>query len=154
MRIRTTTVALVALAVLGLAGCSSSSGGSDDDAPAAPGTAAAIGRPDAGKAAGDDGKAALTAAVKAYITAFFKPDAEGVIALLSTRCAAGHSVTEMKQILAASMLTYGTPTVKSIEVNSLSGDRAKATVHYVKPPMPETPQSWVREAGAWKFDAC
>jgi hypothetical protein len=151
MRIRTTATALAVLAALALAGCSSS--GSDDDAPAAPGTAAATGRPAAGKAASSD-KDALTAAVKAYITAFFKPDAEGVIALLSTRCAAGHSVPEMKQILAASMLTYGTPTVKSIEVNSLSGDRAKATVHYVKPPMPETPQSWVREAGAWHYDAC
>jgi hypothetical protein len=150
MRIRTTATALAVLAALTLAGCSSSSSGSDDATPAA---SATTGRPAAGKAASSD-RAALNAAVKAYITAFFKPDAEGVIALLSTRCAAGHSVTEMKQILAASMLTYGTPTVKSIEVNSLSGDRAKATVHYVKPPMPETPQSWVREAGEWKFDAC
>jgi hypothetical protein len=148
MRIRTIATALAVLAALTLAGCSSSS--SDDATPSASG---ATGRPAAGKATSSD-RDALNAAVKAYITAFFKPDAEGVIALLSTRCAAGHSVTEMKQILAASMLTYGTPTVKSIEINSLSGGRAKATVHYVKPPMPETPQSWVREAGAWKFDAC
>lgn len=149
MRIRTTTAALALAGVLlGAAGCSS--GSSDDAAPAA----ATATSTKAAAGAQDDGKPALEAAVRAYTEAFFKPDAAGVIALLSARCAADHSVPEMKQILAASLLTYGTPTVKSIQVNSLSGDRATATVHYVVPPMPETPQAWVREDGAWHYDAC
>jgi hypothetical protein len=149
MRIRTTSVALASVA-LALAGCSSS--GSGSTTPSAP-AAATSGQPAPTQAA-DDGHTALTAAVRAYIAAFFKPDAAATFDLLSARCQKDTSVTEMKQELAASALVYGKPAVKSIEVNQLAAPLARVTVHYVTPPMPEKPQSWTREGGQWRYDAC
>lgn len=134
MRIRTATVVLLATGAL-LTACSSS----DDDKPGTP--------------AGDD-KAAVVTAAETYTDAFFKPDAAGVYALLSARCQKATSVTEMRKTLAAATLMYGTPTVKSTEVNQLAGDMARVTVHYVKPPVPEKPQPWTREGGRWLFDGC
>lgn len=147
MRTRTAAIALLAATTV-LTGCSSSS--SDDKAdPTTPPATATTATPKL-----DDGKAALVTAAEAYTAAFFKPDADTTFALLSKRCQAATSVTQMKQILAASTLEYGTPAVKSTEVNQISGDMGRVTVHYVKPPLPEKPQSWTREGGAWKFDGC
>jgi uncharacterized protein YceK len=148
MRIRTAIVASLATGAL-LTGCSSSSDKPDAKPSTAPTTATA-----APTTAGSDDKAALLAAVQAYTAAFFKPDADRTFALLSARCQQGTSAAEMKQVLAASAQAYGKPTVKSTEVNALSGDLARVTVHYVHPPMKETPQDWTREGGQWKFDAC
>lgn len=131
MRTHTAAAALAATMLLTLTACSTSS----DEKP-------------------DANKAALLAAVTAYTADFFKPDAAGTYALLSARCQKTTSVADMKKILAASMLAYGTPKVKSTEVNQLDGNMARVTVHYVKPPMPEKPQSWTRERGGWKFDDC
>lgn len=149
MRIRTAAVTALAAAAL-LTGCSSSSNDKADGA--APTTTAPAAAP--ATTAGADDKAALVVAVEAYTKDFFAPDAAGAYGLLSARCQATTSVTEMQQTLAASALAYGKPTVKSTEVNQISGDLARVTVHYVKPPMPEKPQSWTREHGEWRFDNC
>jgi hypothetical protein len=142
MRIRTAAVTVLAVGLL-LAGCSSGGDKSDAKSSTAPST----------RTASDD-KAAVLAAAQAYTKAFFKPDADSVYALLSARCQKGTSLATMRQVIGASSMTYGTPTVKSTEVDSLAGDMARVTVHYVHPPMPEKPQSWTREHGEWKFDNC
>jgi hypothetical protein len=147
MHTRTAVTGLLAAAAL-LTACSSSS--HDSATPPATTTASAAATT---QDPGAD-RQALTAAAEAYTAAFFKPDADATYELLSERCRKTTSVPELKRILAASTLTYGTPAVKSTQVNSLSGDSARVTVHYVKPPMPETPQPWTREGGAWRFNGC
>jgi hypothetical protein len=151
MRIRTITVTVLAAGVL-VTGCSSSSDTKPDAKPSA--TAPADAPSTTPTAAVSDDKAAVTAEAQAYTKAYFTPDADGVYALLSARCQRTTSVSQLTDILVASAVAYGTPTVKSTEVNRVSGDTARVTVHYVKPPMPETPQPWIREHGAWKFDGC
>lgn len=143
MRTRTATAVLLAAGVL-LTACSSSDDDKSDAKPSAPASTTTT---------GSDDKAAVLAAAQAYTAAFFKPDADSVYALLSARCKKTTSLAKMRQIIGASSMTYGTPEVKSTEV-TLSGDMARVTVHYVHPPMPEKPQSWTREHGAWKFDNC
>lgn len=152
MRIRTAAITALATAAL-LTGCSSSSGSDTADS-AAPTTTAAATPSAVPTTTGSDDRATLTAAVEAYTKDFFAPDAAGAFALLSARCQKTTSVTEMKQTLAASAQVYGKPAVKSTEVNQLAGDMARVTVHYVKPPIPEKPQSWTREGGQWRFDNC
>jgi hypothetical protein len=151
MRIRTTATALAVLAALALAGCSSS--GSDDDAPAAPGTAAATGRPAAGKAASSD-KDALTAAVKAYSAAYFKPDPDAGYALLSKRCRAQIGSEAYRTALTQAVSTYGHQAVKAVTVDSLSGDMARVSYTYSVPALNQQGQPWVREGNAWRYDAC
>jgi hypothetical protein len=152
MRIRTTATALAVLAALTLAGCSSSSSGSDDDAPA-PGTAAATGRPAAGKAASSD-KDALTAAVKAYSAAYFKPDPDAGYALLSKRCRAQIGSEAYRTALTQAVSTYGHQAVKSVTVDSLAGDMARVSYTYGVPALNQKGQPWVREGGDWRYDSC
>jgi PBP1b-binding outer membrane lipoprotein LpoB len=155
MRIRATTATMLAAGVL-VTGCSSSSDTKPDAKPstAAPTTAPVDAPSTTPTAAVSDDKTAVTAAAQAYTKAYFTPDADGVYALLSARCQRTTSVSQLTDILVASAVAYGKPTVKSTEVNQLSGDMARVTVHYVTPPMPETPQPWTREQGQWRFDGC
>jgi hypothetical protein len=153
MRIRTTATALAVLAALTLAGCSSSSGGSDDDAPAAPGTAAATGRPAAGKAGGSD-RDALTAAVADYTAKLFAGDPSGYDDL-SARCKQQMTHDAWTQLAKEGHQQYGSQKATGITVDQLSGNLAR--VSYGAGHIPQfdrKAQPWVREGGAWRWDAC
>lgn len=149
MRIRTTSIALTAAAVAVLAGCSSSG---SSDAPATT-TTAASGQA-AATAAVDDGKDALTAAVKAYSAAYFKPDAVAASKLLSDRCRAQISAAVYAAELKRAAATYGHQDVQAVTVDQISGDMARVTYTYSVPALTQTGQPWVREGGAWHYDAC
>lgn len=147
MRIRTAAVALAAAATITLTGCSSSGSSGDDTTPAATTAAAKA-------AAGDDGKAALTAAVRAYSDAYFKPDADAAGKLLSARCRTQISADVYKATLDQATATYGHQAIASVTVDSLAGDMARVTYTYSVPALDQRDQPWVREAGAWHYDAC
>jgi hypothetical protein len=152
MRIRTTAIALAVVAALALVGCSSNSG-SDDAAPAGAGTAAAPGRPAAGKADSSD-RDALTAAVQTYSAAYFKPDPDAGYALLSKRCRAQIGSEAYRTALTQAVSTYGHQAVKAVTVDSLSGDMARVSYTYSVPALNQQGQPWVREGNAWRYDAC
>lgn len=148
----TRIIIAAALACLALAGCSSSSDDKADPARTPPAAAPAATTSTPTPTPADEVE--LTAAVTAYTKAFFEPDAAAAYALLSARCKKDTSVTQLRTVLATSAAMYGAPAVKNIEVNQIAVPLARVTVHYVTPPMPETPQSWTREHGGWKYDAC
>jgi hypothetical protein len=150
MRIRTTSIALTAAAVAVLAGCSSS--GSSDDAPATT-TTAASGQT-ATPAAADDGKAALTAAVRAYSGAYFTPDTAAAYALLSARCQQQTTADVYDAEVRAAVATYGHQAVQTVTVDQIGGDMARVTYTYTVPALTQTGQPWVRETGTWHYDAC
>lgn len=147
MRIRTTAVMATA-AVAVLAGCSSGSGGK-----AAPDTTASSGQT-AAPAAADDGTAALTAAVHAYSDAYFKPDPDAGYRLLSARCQQTTTATAYGATLRAAVAAYGHQDVQAVTVDQIGGDMARVTYTYTVPALTQTGQPWVREDGAWHYDAC
>lgn len=149
MRIRTTAV-MAAAAVAVLAGCSSS--GSSDDA-TAPATTASSGQT-AAPAAADDGTAALTAAVHAYSDAYFKPDPAAGYRLLSARCQQTTTAAAYGAALRAAVAAYGHQDVQAVTVDQIGGDMARVTYTYTVPALTQTGQPWVREDGAWHYDAC
>jgi hypothetical protein len=151
MTIRTTSAAFVLLAAVTLAGCSSSDG-SDDTPPPAPKAPTASGK--ASTAAPTDGKAALVAAVKAYSAAYFKPDAAAGHALLSARCQAKISSEDYRAALDQAIATYGHQDVKTVAVDSITTDMARVTYTYSVPALDQHGQIWIREGGAWRYDAC
>jgi hypothetical protein len=151
MTIRTTSAAFALLAAVALAGCSSSDSG-DDTPPPAPKAPA-----DGGKTSTvepTDSKAALVTAVKAYSTAYFKPDADAARALLSDRCKAKAPDAAYKAALQDAVDTYGHQTVKSVTVDRLSGDVAVVSYTYSVPALDQKGQAWVREGSGWRYDAC
>lgn len=156
MHIRRTAAALAAGAAL-LTGCSS--GGGHDDAESTPRatsaaptvtTAAATGTP---QATGDD-RAALTAAVRAYSAAYFKPDPAAAGALLSERCRAQSSAAAYRAALARAVAAYGHQQVKTVTVDRLSAPLALVSYTYSVPVLDQHGQPWVLEGGAWRYDAC
>lgn len=148
MRIRTTAIAAAAAAVVVLAGCSSGSGGkASPDMSASSGQAAA-------PAAADDGKSALTAAVRAYSAAYFKPDPDAGYRLMSARCQQTTTVTAYGATLRAAVAAYGHQDVQAVTVDQIGGDMARVTYTYTVPALTQTGQPWVREDGAWHYDAC
>jgi hypothetical protein len=152
MTIRTTPAACALLAALALVGCSST-GSSDSAPPKAPEASASSSRPAAEKAGGDE-KAALTAAVRAYSAAYFKPDADAARALLSDRCKATAPEADYKAALTEAVATYGHQAVKSVAVDRLSGNVGVVSYSYSVPALDQKGQAWVKESGGWHYDAC
>lgn len=152
MRTRTTAAALTLAAAVAftVTGCSSSS---NDDASPAPAASTTAGQPATAKADGSD-KDALTAAVKAYSAAYFKPDAGAARALLSDRCKAKAPEADYKAALQEAVSTYGHQEVESVTVDRLSGDVGVVSYTYSVPALNQKAQAWAREGGAWRYDAC
>lgn len=149
MRIRTTAATLLAVAAtVTITGCSSSSG-DPDTAPAA-----ATATSTKAAAAQDDGKAALEAAVKAYSSAYFKPDADAGRALLSARCQQQISADDYRAALDQAIATYGHQVISTVTVDSITADMARVTYTYSVPALDQHGQLWVHEGGAWRYDAC
>lgn len=141
MRTRFVPVALASAVVLAAAGCSSGSS-SHNDATAAPTTAST---------SADD---ALTAAVRAYSAAYFKPDPAAGYALLSARCQTRVSAAAYGTEVEGAVATYGHQQVQDVTVDQLSGDLARVSYTYTVPALDQSGQPWAREGGAWRYDAC
>jgi hypothetical protein len=148
MRTRIAAAALAAAALLALAACSSS----DDDNANPPTFPGVVKIPPEASQIPD--KAALSVAVKAYSTAYFKPDPAAAGKLLSDRCRDQTSAEAYKAELTQAVANFGHQDIKSVTVDQISGDLARVTYTYSVPALDQHGQPWVREGGAWHYDAC
>lgn len=148
----TTTAATIVVLLATLAACS------DDPAPNPPATPAAKPDQSAPKQPADtqaaEDKAALEKAVRKYTAAYFKPDADTGYAMVSARCKETMPREGFEALLERASGDYGEQDVKRFAVDQLSGDMARVTYGVGLPLFDQKQQPWVREAGAWHFDAC
>ena len=105
-------------------------------------------------AATPDDRAALTAAVRAYSAAYFKPDPGTAGKLLSARCRKTTNTEAYAAALSGAVSTWGRQEIKSLTVDRLSGDMALVSYTYDAGALNQDGQPWVREGGAWHYDAC
>jgi hypothetical protein len=157
---RTPTIALtLAAAALALTACSSSG----TTAAAQPSTQAssALSSPQPSAPAPssaapkmDPARAALETAVRAYSTAYFKPDPDAAYALLSKRCAGAVSQAVYAAVVKGAAKDYGQQAIKTLTVDQLSGSMARVSYTYAVPKLDQNGQPWVREGGSWRYDAC
>jgi hypothetical protein len=114
----------------------------------------ATGRPTPTVAAAPDAAAALKQAVNAYSVSYLSGDGDAAFALLSSRCKARLSETEMRSVTAQAKAIYGQLPIQSYTVNDLSGDLARVTYTYSVAAIDQTKEPWVREGGRWLEDDC
>lgn len=150
MRTRTLATTAALAAAITLAGCSSGSSNSKTPDTSISGSTSQT----AAAAAVDDGKDALTAAVRAYSAAYFKPAPGAAYALLSARCQRQVTAAVYGAEVTQAVTTYGHQDVQAVTVDQISGDMARVTYTYTVPALTQTGQPWVREGGAWHYDAC
>ncbi|WP_217198673.1 hypothetical protein [Streptomyces buecherae] len=156
MHIRTAaTVAAAMVLGLSLTACG---GDSDSDAkPTSPGqhsdTPEPTGVTDSTDANGDAGKAALEHSVRAYTKALFGGDPKGHD-LLSKRCQSEMPQDQFTAMAQQARHDYGALTIKTFEVDQISGDMARVSYGVGVPQFERTAQPWSREDGTWRWDAC
>ncbi|MFJ8144672.1 hypothetical protein ACIQ6R_06305 [Streptomyces sp. NPDC096048] len=146
------TITLTAALALAVTGCSS--GDESDDAAPATSTASS---PAAGQTpAPDDGtaKADLEEAVRDYTAALFSGDESGYAAL-SERCKKTMTKASWVGMAEGAHQQYGAQKATDVKVDQLSGDLARVSYGAGNIPQFEREgQPWVREGGAWRWDAC
>ncbi|GCD96136.1 hypothetical protein [Embleya hyalina] len=150
---RLATTAALAATVLLATGCG---GDGDDDKgtkPAAAPASAGSG-PVAGQTAAAPDTAALETAVRAYTEHLFKGNGAGAYPILSTRCQDKIGRPGYDALAAEAKKTYGALTIKSIKVDQMSGDMARASYDVGVPALERKGQPWTREGGTWRWDAC
>lgn len=155
MHSRHTAAAMAAAAALGLL---TACGGTDNkpatttagvqSAPPADVPASVSSNPDG------EARAALTKAVQDYTAALFEGDVAGYDAL-SARCKKAMPKGTWLTMATAAHHDYGSQKATNVKVDQLAGDLAR--VSYGAGSIPQfdrTSQSWTREGGTWRWDAC
>ncbi|MFC8945923.1 nuclear transport factor 2 family protein [Streptomyces rochei] len=146
------TITLAAALALAVTGCSSG----DDSDDAAPATSAAS-SPAAGQTpAPDEGTATaeLEESVRTYTRALFSGDATGYDTL-SARCKKSMTKASWVGMAKAARQQYGEQQATDVKVDQMSGDLARVSYGAGNIPQFEREgQPWVREDGAWRWDAC
>lgn len=144
----TATTAAAAALLLALTGCADviSSEPKPDDT---------ISSPSAEQPKADPARADLEKAVRAYSAAYFKPDGAAAYATLSKRCQTKAGDAELfAGIVDTAAKAYGKQEIQTLTIDQLAGDLARVSYTYSVPKLNQSSQPWVREAGAWKYDAC
>ncbi|MFC9465194.1 hypothetical protein [Streptomyces coelicoflavus] len=146
------TITLAAVLLLAATGCSSSDDGEASNKPA-PATSSAS-TPAAEEPKQDDGKAALEKSVRDYTAALFSGDASGY-ALVSARCQKQMTEAEWTAMAKDAHQQYGAQKATGVKVDQLSGDLARVSYGAGEiPQFDREAQSWAREGGTWRWDAC
>jgi hypothetical protein len=145
---RTRTAAFAALALLTLTACSTQASNPPATASPKPGADAQTDKPAA------DGRAELEAAVRSYSDAYFAADVDTAYGMLSKRCAAKIDRAWYQGAVEQTVKTMGKHDIKTLTIDTISGDLARVSYTYDVPKLSQTQQPWAREAGAWKYDAC
>lgn len=149
---RTRTILTAAALLATLTACSSSS----DDKADAPSTPSAVAtttaeQPDTTL---PPAAAALEDAVKTYTAALFSGDASGYDHV-SARCRKQMPKTTWVAMAKQAHQQYGSQKATGVKVDQLAGDLAR--VSYGAGNIPQfnrEGQSWTREGGTWRWDAC
>ncbi|MFC0602000.1 nuclear transport factor 2 family protein [Streptomyces palmae] len=157
MRIRS-AAAIATLLCLPLTACGGSDGDGDKPAASSPagkadGAQDSAASGSAEKSDGDQATAALEQSVRDYTKALFTGDASGY-ALLSERCKKELTKEQFVTMGEQAHNDYGSLTVKNIKVDQISGDMARVSYGVGVPQFEQKAQSWTREAGTWRWDAC
>ena len=96
----------------------------------------------------------LTAAVRTYSDAYFKPDPHKGYSLLSKRCQASVTPTAYAQELTQAVTTYGHQKLQTVKVDRLSGTLGTVSYTYDNSILNQDGQPWTQEGGAWRYDDC
>lgn len=144
MRIRH-TAATILITTLAATACSSNDSSTDD-------TPAKATTPAPSQTAPDT--ADLEQAVRDYTAALFSGNADGYD-LVSARCQKQMTKTEWVTKAEGAHQQYGSQKATGVEVDQLSGDLARVSYGAGNIPQFEREgQSWTREGGTWRWDAC
>ncbi|MEU6649498.1 hypothetical protein ABZ904_08625 [Streptomyces sp. NPDC046900] len=153
MRTRATITLAAAVLLLAVTGCSSNDS-SDDAAPASSSTASSTASSPAAEEPTTDDTASLVQAVKDYTAALFSSSKSGYDAL-SARCKKQMTKTEWIATAEQAHQQYGSQKATGVKVDQLSGDLARVSYGAGNIPQFEREaQSWTREGGTWRWDAC
>lgn len=149
MRTRTTTATLATALLLATLTACSSGGDSSDSAPASSNTAkTAASSPTADEAAD------LKKAISDYTAALFSGDASGY-KLVSARCQKQMPEAEWVGVAEEAHQQYGSQKATDIRIDQQSGDLARVSYGAGNiPQFDREGQSWTREGGTWRWDAC
>jgi type IV pilus biogenesis protein CpaD/CtpE len=158
---RTTTITLATAAVLlTLAGCSSSNDdaaptSSGTPAPSAPATSSQPTQPAPSTQPTTGDTAALEQAVAEYTDAYFAGKASTAHHMLSERCRGKINELLYGTVVKQAAKNYGPDHPATGIKAEVSGDMARVS-YKIKglPKLDQAQQPWVREGGAWKYDAC
>ncbi|HZH27929.1 MAG TPA: hypothetical protein VEY95_12180 [Azospirillaceae bacterium] len=151
------TITLAAVLLLALTACSASEDDGIDAAPTStPSAPAANSDPTtSGTPAEASADAAeLERAVRAYTAAYFADKPDTTYGMLSARCKERITPVAMAALTERAVGDYGQQDVKRFQVDQLSGDMARVSYGVGLPKFDQKQQPWVRESGAWKYDAC
>lgn len=140
-------VTLVTIAGTGLiAGCGSSPAtGTPPGAPRTTATTLIV-------AAAD--QPGLEAAVRAYSQAYLGGQGSAAYGLLSQRCQARISATDMEALTAAAQAQYGPEPITTLTVNTHVDTLARVSYTYPDPAINQREEPWVFENDAWHQDDC
>ncbi|MGW0932029.1 hypothetical protein [Streptomyces sp. NPDC002644] len=159
MRIRVLPAAMVVALSL-LTGCSSGDASQEEESP----KAGAVDTAAEEKPATAETRA-LAKDVRTYIGAYFGNDASTSLGMMSQRCQdvlaheAEHADKRGEEAYAAAVADiaekHGPREATDVTVDEVSGDQARVS-YRVKglPEFDQKGQPWLREKGAWKYDAC
>jgi hypothetical protein len=135
----------VALSVA-LAGC-----GGGKSKGAAPSTTAA---PVTTRASTAASKAAVAKAVKAYSAALVAGQGKKAYPMLSAHCRTVITAPAFNALAAQAHATYPKAKITKLTVNDVTGTHAHVTYRYADAVLDQTRQSWVKEHGSWRWNAC
>ncbi|MBL3670626.1 nuclear transport factor 2 family protein [Streptomyces sp. M2CJ-2] len=152
MNNRTIAVGALLLAVA-LTGCSSSDNGEASNKPT-PAASSSASTPAAEEPKQDIDEAALEEAVRNYTRALFSGDESGYDTL-SARCKKQMTKASWVGMAEGAHQQYGAQKVTDLKVDQLSGDLARVSYGAGNiPQFDRESQSWAREGGTWRWDAC
>jgi hypothetical protein len=144
----TTTATAAAVLLLALTACTTDADNPPSSASPKAGQNASTEQP------ADDGKEQLEKSVRDYTAALFSGNESGYD-LLSARCQKQMPKTTWVTMAKTAHQQYGAQKATGITVDQLSGDLARVSYGAGNIPQFEREgQSWLREGGTWRWDAC
>jgi hypothetical protein len=154
------SAAVVAVAFLAIAGCSSSTptgatttGPSTSSATAASETAKPAPVPAvAGQAMSDT--LALRRAVQAYSDAYLSGKGKAAWSLLSARCQKMDTLAGFSSLVDQAKTLYGNPLPMTSFTAHIAGGMARVTYTYTVTAINQADQPWTLEASGWRDDNC
>ena len=99
-------------------------------------------------------RAGVAKAVKAYSAALVAGHGKAAYPMLSAHCRTVITASAFKALAAQAHATYPKAKIKKLTVNDLTGAEAHVTYTYAEVVLNQTRQSWVKEHGAWRWNAC
>ena len=99
-------------------------------------------------------QAAVDAAVRAYSTAVVSGDGAAGYKLVSARCQKTIDAGAFSAQAAQAKANYPGATITSLKVDDVSATTAHVTYTYANSILNESKQPWLKENGAWHWNAC